>query len=143
MPRAHEPMMRIHIDLEGGGNTLGMKNEEGPKSRQGAHYAILITDDATRQRWVYFVAKKSDALPVLKWWLSWRKNRNFPTPAFFRLDNESVTNESRQWCLEEGIKFEPTNPYSPWQDGVSERGIRTITTRARAMLLDSKLPKRF
>jgi GAG-pre-integrase domain len=96
MPRVLEPMMKIHIDLQGGGNTLGMKDDKGPKSRQGAHYALLITDDATRLRWVYFLAKKSDALGILKWWLSWMKNQKFPTPTFIRLDNELVTNESRQ-----------------------------------------------
>jgi hypothetical protein len=144
MPRANKPLMRIHIDIVGGGNTLGMKNDdEGPRARQGAHYALVLTDDATRFRWIYFIAKKSDALGIIKWWLNWLKNRGFPTPAYFHLDNELVTNEARQMCLEEGIKLEPSNPHSPWQDGVSERAIRIILERARAILLDSKLPKKF
>ena len=96
MPRASKPLEKIHIDIVGGGNTLGMKEEEGPRARQGAHYALVLTDDATRFRWVYFIAKKSDALGIIKWWLSWWKNRGFPTPAYFHLDNELVTNEARQ-----------------------------------------------
>jgi hypothetical protein len=143
MPRAHMPLMRIHIDIQGGGNMLGMKNEEGPRARQGAHYAPLLSDDATRTRWVYLIAKRSDAIGIIKWWPNWMRNRNFPIPASFHLDNELVTNEMIELCLQQGIKVEPSNPYTPSQDGVSERGIRIITERVRAMLLDSKLPKKF
>jgi hypothetical protein len=104
---------------------------------------MLLTDDATRFRWVYFLNKKSDAIPVLKWWLSWMRNQGFQTPAFFHMDNELVTNAMKDYCLEEGIKLEPSNPDSPWQDGVSERGIRTISGLSRAAMLDSNLPIKF
>lgn len=68
MPRATKPLARIHIDIAGGGNTFGMKDmeKENPiTSRQGAHYYMLLTDDATRYRWVFFLNKKSDALAIL------------------------------------------------------------------------------
>ena len=146
MPRATKPLARIHIDIAGGGNTFGMKDmeKENPiTSRQGAHYYMLLTDDATRYRWVFFLNKKSDALAILKWWVKWMKNQGFQVPAFFHMDNELVTNEMKEFCATEGIKLEPSNPDSPWQDGVSERGIRTLTSLSRAAMLDSNLPMKF
>src|SRR5487761_775361 len=59
------------------------------------------------------------------------------------MDNELVTNAMKDYCLEEGIKLELSNPDSPWQDGVSERGIRTISGLSRAAMLDSNLPIKF
>ena len=36
-----------------------------------------------------------------------------------------------------GMSFEPSPPYSQHKNGVSERMIRTIVTKARTMMLDS------
>lgn len=41
------------------------------------------------------------------------------------------------------ISLEPSPPYTQHKNGVSERMIRTLVTKARAMLLDSRLPDRF
>jgi hypothetical protein len=38
-----------------------------------------------------------------------------------------------------GISFEPSPPYTQHKNGVSERMIATITTKARAMMIDSCL----
>ena len=42
---------------------------------------------------------------------------------------------------ESGIKWEPSVPYTPSQNGKAERVNRTLMERVRAMLLDSNLPK--
>jgi hypothetical protein len=78
-------LLDLYVDIAGGGNTFGIKDlekEDSATSRQGTHYYMLLTDDATRYRWVYFHDKKSDAIPVLKWWLTWMRNQGFQTPAF-------------------------------------------------------------
>jgi len=59
------------------------------------------------------------------------------------MDNELVTNGMKEFCLTEGIKLEPSNPDSPWQNGVSERGIRILSSLSRAAILDSNLPIKF
>ena len=142
MPRTSRPLARIHVDIAGGGNTFGGKDQETTTSRQGSNYYMPITDDATRWRWIFFLNRKSDALPVLKWWIQWMENQGFSPPAFIRMDNELVTNEMKEYCLSKGIKLEPTNPHSPWQDSVSERTIRTISNLSRAAFIDSGLPKK-
>ncbi|KAL1955927.1 hypothetical protein VTO42DRAFT_7912 [Malbranchea cinnamomea] len=50
MPRATRSLARFHIDLAGGGMTLGSK-DDNPPSREETRYFMLITDDATRFRW--------------------------------------------------------------------------------------------
>src|SRR5215471_1167307 len=47
-----------------------------------------------------------------------------------------------QYLKERGIKHEVSAPYSPEQNGVSERVNRTIVERTKAILADSNLPKR-
>ena len=42
-----------------------------------------------------------------------------------------------------GISFEPSPPYSQHKNGVSERMIRTLATKARSRLLDSRLDSEF
>jgi hypothetical protein len=69
------------------------------------------------------------------------KNQGFGSPAFARSDREFVTEEIRNVCAEYGIHWEPTVGYSPWQNGVSERSIRILLERSRAILFDAELPR--
>ena len=39
-----------------------------------------------------------------------------------------------------GIAFKPSPPHKQHKNGTSERMIRTLVTKARALLLDSRLP---
>lgn len=102
---------------------------------------MIITDDATRYRWIYFLRNRSEAVAAFAQQLEHIKNQGFNAPAFVRSDREFVTENIRQLCLKYGIKQEPTPSESPQEDGVSERSNRAIYERARAMLFDSGLPK--
>jgi len=60
----------------------------------------------------------------------------------FRCDNGRREYDNaffREILRVRGIFFEPSPPYTQHKNGVSERMIRTITTKARSMLLDSLL----
>ena len=64
----------------------------------------------------------------------------------FRCDNgrgEYSNNTFQKLLGDSGISFEPSPPYTQHKNGVSERMIRTLNTKARSMLLDAALPKRF
>ena len=54
--------------------------------------------------------------------------------------NEFVNQRLRNWACQEGIKWEFSAPYTPQQNGVTERGNRIIMEGARSMLLGANLP---
>ena len=60
-----------------------------------------------------------------------------------RSDNgKEYCNASLQdYMKENGIKFEPSAPYTPEQNGKAERCNQTIIECARTMLLASDLPR--
>lgn len=51
-PRTVRPGQRLHVDVFGGGKTLGQDDDIGVPLGDGIYkYVMLITDDATRRRW--------------------------------------------------------------------------------------------
>jgi len=117
-----------------------------PPSKAGSRYFILFIDDYTRMTYVYFLQRKNAELcsNAFVEFLNYQSSHypQFPV-ARFRSDNRrgKYDNELFKRLLRErGISFEPSVPYSPYQNGVAERMIQTITTRARSILLDARLP---
>jgi transposase InsO family protein len=62
-----------------------------------------------------------------------------------RSDNgkEYTSAEFNMFCEEAGIEHQLTTPYTPQQNGVSERRNRYIMEMARCMLHDKELPINF
>ena len=62
-----------------------------------------------------------------------------------RSDNggEYTSKEFEDYLKKNGIRHERTVPKTPEQNGVAERMNRTLVETVRAMLSDSKLPKKF
>jgi len=113
-----------------------------PPSKADSRYFILFIDDYTRMTYVYFLQRKNAELcsNAFVEFLNYQSSHypQFPV-ARFRSDNrrgESDNELFRRLLRERGISFEPSVPYSPHQNGVAERMIQTITTRARSILLD-------
>jgi len=64
----------------------------------------------------------------------------------FRCDNGrgEYDNETFRYVLAaRGTTYEPCPPYAHHKNGVAERMIRTITEKARAMIIDSQAPVQF
>lgn len=101
---------------------------------------MIITDDATRIRWIFPLINRDSPLHFIFGHIDWLWNLGF-TPAYVRGDNEFFKTPS-VW-QKKGIKPEPTVPYPSWENGVSERGIQIILEKSRATLYASKLPQRF
>ena len=54
---------------------------------------------------------------------------------------EYLSNEMKEYFVEKGISYHLTVPRTPQLNGVSERLIRTITEKARAMVHGAQLNK--
>jgi hypothetical protein len=143
---ARRPLQIIHSDVGGPVNV---------QSYLGHRYWITFVDEYTRFPWVYVLKKKSEAERV---YTQWREDvqahfgaevgdihlsSNFVE--FFRTDNggeyTSKTFEAR--LKKDGVIHETTAPDTPEQNGLAERFNATLANTAVAMLIDSKLPKKY
>src|SRR5579862_5767371 len=109
----------------------------------GERYIYTITDQATRKSWVYLAKDRKEFRSVF---LSWKKEVELQSGhklKIVRLDNAKEFLPLEKELAKEGVKFEWTTPYTPEQNGVSERLNRTLVTLARAMLINARLPYKF
>ena len=64
----------------------------------------------------------------------------------FRCDNGSGEYDNhrfREALADNSISFEPSPPYTQSMNGVAERIIQTLNTRARSMMIDANIPITF
>jgi len=114
-----------------------------PESWNGKRYFVTFMDDFTHFLHVYPLSKKSDVFNTFKQYYALVTAKYGSSLQVLRCDNggEYSSNQFKQFCSEKGVKLQYTIPYTPEQNGHSERMNRTITERARSMLADSSLPK--
>ena len=87
-------------------------------------------------RWIFSLQNRDNPTHIIKTHIEWLRKLGYDT-AYIQGDNEFFKN-LQEW---QGYQAEPTAPYSPWQNGVSERGIRIILECTRAALYASGLPR--
>jgi len=95
--------------------------------------------------WVYFLKEKSEAFEVFKKFKTMvEKTTNICIKALLsNKGGEYMSNAFTNYCEEQGIKRFLTAPYSPQQNGVTERKKRTILDMARSMLKSENMPNKF
>ena len=125
--RASVPFELVHCDLAG---PMRVPTPEGAK------YFVLFIDDATRMLFVSIIRNKSDAMQCLKELKAAIERQTRWKLQRFRSDNDSVfmSKNGQEFFKTNGIAHETTVPYTPSQNGVSERSIRTVTEFALALL---------
>jgi hypothetical protein len=86
---------------------------------------------------------KSDVFEIFKKWKCLVENETGLKLKCLRSDNsgEYCSKEFDEYCAVNGIRREKIVLRTPQQNGVAERMNRTITERARSMLLNAGLPK--
>ena len=118
----------------------------------GSRYMLTFTDDYSRYTTVYFLKNKNNVFAKFKQYVNQTENRTGNlikklsiNVKSLRSDNggEYKSNEFNEYCMEKGIYREFTNPYSPRQNGVSERLNRTIIETVRSIIFQAKLPIKF
>ncbi|GLT45830.1 hypothetical protein SLA2020_196340 [Shorea laevis] len=134
--RASQKLELVHTDVCGPMKTTSLGQNL---------YFILFIDDYTRMTWVYFMSSKAQVFFVFKKFKALVENQSGCKIKILRSDNgkEYTSKEFDSFCEDAGIAHQLTVPYTPQQNGVSERKNRTIMEMARCMLHEKKLPKNF
>jgi hypothetical protein len=132
--RATHPGEVLHIDLAGPMETLSFDQKK---------YFIIIIDDYSRAVWTETLASKLEVLQKVRDYITQLETLYGAKVQSIMADNgsEFINNEFRSYIRSKGIALFTSVPYTPQQNGIAERGIRTLTEGARAMLYAAKLPK--
>jgi len=126
------PLQLIHTDLAGPMKTTSLG---------GARYYVLFIDDYSRYTVIYILRQKSETFAKFREYKALVENYHDTKIKALRSDNggEYTSIQFTKFMRESGISHEKTAPYSPEQNGVSERANRTLVGRAKAMILDGKM----
>lgn len=131
--RSEKPGEMIHTDVCGPINVL---------SPSESRYFVLFKDDCSSYCSVYFLKHKSDVLSKFKDFKTLVENQTGNKIKCLRSDQgkgEYLNSNFQDFLKKSGILHECSAPYTPQQNGRSERQLRTIVESARAMLLNKKV----
>ncbi|CAI7813794.1 unnamed protein product [Closterium sp. NIES-54] len=105
--------------------------------KDGSRYFLVVKDRKTRYVWAYPLAKKSDAPSVFQKWLPMAERQCKTTVKALRIDRggEFLGHDFTLFLDEKGIIHDLTCPYTPEQNGMAEREMRSIVEAVRTMLL--------
>lgn len=106
------------------------------KSLGGARYFLLLKDDYSHYRTVYFLKQKSEVVERMKEFVTQVHVQTNYTIKVIRSDNGGeIDNKAiRAFCAREGLIHQLTAPYTPEQNGTLERENRTVVEAARTQL---------
>src|SRR5260221_7252130 len=126
----------IHVDLNGPMQVT---------SNGGNKYFMLLRDDYSNFRRVYFLEKKSEAQPLLLSYFNFVKTQQGREIKTVRSDRgtEFCNDAIEQLSRERGFVHQTTVGYSPEQNGCIERDNRTVVELARSLLQASDLPEKW
>jgi transposase InsO family protein len=89
----------------------------------GQRYFMIMIDDASRYYYVYLLKTKDEGLNCLKTYKTKVEKQLEKKIKRFRSDHggEYFSNEFNLFCVEHGIIYERTSPYSPQSNGVAKK----------------------
>ncbi|ODM88300.1 Retrovirus-related Pol polyprotein from transposon TNT 1-94 [Orchesella cincta] len=128
------PAEIMHVDLSGKYDTTSLG---------GSSYFLLIKDERTSFRAVYFLKSKAEAAGCIMRYVNFIENQTNHQVRILRSDNgtEFVNHDLTSFLNEKGIIHGKSAPYSPQSNGKIEREMRTIKDTARAMMIGAKVPE--
>ena len=111
----------------------------------GHRYFVSMIDDYSRMTWVIMMKHKSEAFKKFKQWKALVENQTGKKIKRLRTDNglEFCSSEFNEFCKDAGIARHHTIRHTPQQNGVAERMNQTLLERARCMLSNAGLARKF
>ena len=116
-----------------------------PTTLDDKNYYVIFVDQFTYYCVTYLIKHKSDVFIMFKDFVAKSEAQFNLKVVNLYIDNgrEYLSTDMREFCVQRGISYHLTVPYTPQLNGVAERMIRTITEKARAMVNGAKLDKSF
>ena len=125
----------IHGDCRGSSRVESLK---------GHRYFMSMIDDYSRKTWIFFMEHKSEVFDRLREWKALVENQTWKKIKSLHTDNvEFCSSDFNQFCKDAWIARHLTGRETPHQNGVAERMSQTLLERARCMLSNEGLAKRF
>lgn len=111
----------------------------------GSKYFLLLKDDYSHYRVLYFMGEKSEVTENVMHFVRQTEKLLRHKVCIFRSDNggEFVNDELRAFFKRESIHHQRTVPYTPEQNGGAEREMRTIVESARTMIHAKEMHLKF
>ncbi|KAJ4720195.1 Retrovirus-related Pol polyprotein from transposon TNT 1-94 [Melia azedarach] len=115
------------------------------ESLGGHRYFVSMIDDFSRMTWVFIMKHKSEAFKNFRQWKALVENQTGKKIKRLRTDNglKFCWSEFDEFCKNERIARHHTVRDTPQQNGVAERMNQTLLERARCMLSNAELTRRF
>ncbi|CAI7879345.1 unnamed protein product [Closterium sp. NIES-53] len=101
-------------------------------AKDGRLHFLLLKDRKTRFVWLHPIAKKSDVLGVFEKWLKLVEQQTTKLVKMLRSDRggEFLVRAFTDLADHKGILHDLTCPYTPWQNVMAEREMRTVVWKA-------------
>ena len=114
----------------------------GVLTRGGKRYFIIFIDDFSRFTYLYLMRNKDESFDMFKRYkieIEIQKDRKIK---ILRSDRggEYFPNDFSTFCEEHGIIHLSSAPYTPQQNGLTERKNKTLVDMVNAMILSVELP---
>lgn len=111
----------------------------------GSRYFVIFIDDYSRMTYIYFMKNKNEVFQHFKDYKVKVENLLERKIKILRTDNggEFCNSQFDGFLGNCGIIHQKTNAYTPEQNGLSERMNRTIVEKARCLLFEAVLDKKF
>ena len=109
----------------------------------GGKYFVTFTDGYSRYLEVYIIRKKSEVAGKFMQFQKRFERQNETTIKQLYSDNGGEYEAISDYRKGQGIEWEPTAPYTPQRNGISERANRTLLNMVLTMLAQSGLPAVF
>ena len=127
----------LHMDTKGPFSIQGCFN-----AAYGYKHLLVVTDDATSMKWIYFLKELRDAPPKVIALIKYIGHQWSDTPVRrLRADGFKGFTEGRieEFCIDNGIKQEFSHPYSQEENGAPERYNRTLMETTRTLLATANI----
>ena len=99
-------------------------------------YYLSFIDDFSRNTWIYFLKNKYEVFDRFKEFKALVENQREKKIKVLRIDNggEVCSKEFEEFYKKCGIACQKTTPYTPQQNGITERMKKTLMEMARSIL---------